>query len=117
MRNLTIQSEKFKAPDIRKIKDTFHSTIGLVYSEDPPEKIVLSFAPVQGKYIKSLPLHSSQKIIVDSENEFRIQLFVSPNFELIQLILKHSEFVRVLKPEWLVEEIKSRLQKALNQYL
>ena len=39
-----------------------------------PQKIVLSFDPFQGQYIKSLPLHKSQTVLVDNVEEFRIKI-------------------------------------------
>ena len=39
-----------------------------------------------------------------------------PNYELEEQILKHGERVKVIEPQWLREEIKSRLQKAIHYY-
>lgn len=90
----------------------FNHTIGLVYSNNNPETIVLSFTPTQGMYIKTLPLHSSQKVVVDNEQECRVAIHVVPNYELTQQILKHGATVTVLEPRWLVKEIKEILKRS-----
>lgn len=114
--NLEIKPETFKPNKKLNPTDIFSQTIGLVYSDNKAQTIILSFTPTQGKYIKTLPLHSSQKILIDDENECRISLSVVPNYELTQQILKHGDTVKVIKPEWLVEEIKGNLKRTIGNY-
>ena len=71
---------------------------------------------MQGKYIKTLPLHKSQKVLVDNEKECRIALRVVPNYELTQEILMHGDTVRVLEPAWLAEKIQQILKRTLEKY-
>ena len=61
-------------------------------------------------------MHTSQRVITDDENEYRIALEVIPNYELIQQILKYGDTVKVVEPEWLVDEIKAILTRSLDQY-
>jgi predicted DNA-binding transcriptional regulator YafY len=89
--------------------------IGL-YSENELEQVILSYQPFQGKYIKSQPLHPSQKILIDNDAELRIELRVCPNFELEEQILKQGERVTVLKPEWLRESVKNRILSSIKNY-
>ncbi len=96
--------------------ELFNQVIGLVYSANTVQKVILSFTSAQGYYIKTLPLHSSQKIIIDNEKECRISLEVAPNYELTQQILKHGDTVKVLEPEWLAAEIKDTLKRTLEKY-
>ena len=80
------------------------------------EEVILSYDPFQGNYIKSQPLHASQRILVDDQNELRISIRVIPNYELEEQILKQGERVKVLEPKWLREGIKERLKQALDGY-
>ena len=113
---LNVQTKTFTADKKLKPLEMFEKTIGVVYSLNEQEKVVLSFTPTQGKYIKTLPLHSSQQILVDNENELRISLDIIPNYELNQKILMHGNTVKVIEPEWLVEEIKENLKNTLEKY-
>jgi predicted DNA-binding transcriptional regulator YafY len=81
-----------------------------------PEEIVLSFKPTYGNYIKTLPLHPSQKIILENKNELRVSLylFITPDF--ITELLSHGSRVKVLSPSFLVEELKNRLKENMAQY-
>lgn len=113
---LKVVTETFVPNPLLNPAALFEQTIGLVFSGNTVQEVVLSFTPVQGKYVKTLPWHKSQKILVDNDRECRISLQVIPNLELTQEILKHGMSVKVLKPDWLVEEIRMQLQDALDQY-
>lgn len=114
--NLEIKTDTFKPDKKLNPIEMFNQTIGLVYSENVAQTIVLSFTPTQGKYIKTLPLHSSQKILIDDEQECRVSLEVVPNYELTQQILKHGETVNVIEPQWLKDEIMNILKRTLEKY-
>jgi predicted DNA-binding transcriptional regulator YafY len=102
-------------PQVKNPKKLFYNVIGL-YSENELEKVVLSYQPFQGKYIKSQPLHTSQKILIDDAKELRIELTVCPNYELEEQILKQGERVQVIEPAWLREHIKKRIELARLNY-
>ena len=114
---LEVKAETFKVEEKLNPIEMFDKTIGLVYSLNTSQNVILSFTPTQGKYIKTLPLHTSQKILIDNEIEFRISITVIPNYELTQLILKHGDTVKVIEPEWLVDEIRGKLKQTLEKYL
>lgn len=113
--DLEVLSESFK-PKMKRPKEMFDNIIGLVYEAEKVEEVILSYDPFQGKYIKTQPLHSSQKILVDDDNELRISIRVIPNYELEEQILKQGERVNVLEPEWLREVVKRRIREALENY-
>jgi len=113
--NLEILAKSFK-PKLKRPKELFDHVIGLVYEREKVEEIVLSYDAFQGNYIKSQPLHASQRILVDDENELRIAIRVIPNYELEEQILKQGERVKVIEPQWLRDEVKRRLTAALEGY-
>jgi len=115
--NLAITSKRFSFPGIFNINDHYRHCFGIISPNDvKPQKIILSFEPHQGNYIKSLPFHESQVIIRDDDDEFRIELTLFITHDLIMELLSFGENVKVLKPASLVRELKSSYQNALNQY-
>jgi len=114
--NLTVKPDTFTPNADMNPLDSFQHIIGLTYSLGKRAKVVLSFTPTQGQYIKSLPLHSSQKELINNEEEYRIELDIIPNFEFQQQILLHGDTVRVLAPESLVAEIKGRIDSMQKRY-
>ena len=79
-------------------------------------KIILSFNAFQGKYIKSLPLHHTQQIIVDNEDELQINLELFLTHDFIMELLSYGDDMKVLQPAKLIKVIKSIQEKASQQY-
>jgi predicted DNA-binding transcriptional regulator YafY len=98
------------------IADHYKHIFGITCLDEAPQTVVLSFTPQQGNYVKSLPLHPSQKIVVDSEAELRISLKVIINFELRKEILSYGPSVEVLEPSSLRQDVEKTLQETLNKY-
>ncbi|WP_157807149.1 helix-turn-helix transcriptional regulator [Algoriphagus formosus] len=112
--HLTITSKKFEKPDGLNLKDYYQNVFGILNdSSIPVETIKLQFSKEQGHYIKSLPIHSSQKVIQDDENGLIIELRLKINHELISEILSYGDQVRVLEPEG----IRKRCEGILNDIL
>ncbi len=115
--DLEITKKKFAVPQGFSASDYFKHTFDVETSNDgKPEEIVLSFTPTKGKYIKTLPLHESQEVLIDDNNEFRVRLNVYVSYAFKQEILSHGNEVKVIKPKGLVSELKKELESALKQY-
>lgn len=114
--NLEVKEETFKPETKIDPIELFENTVGLSYSYNELEEVVLSFTPLQAKYVKSLPLHKSQEIIEENEKEVQVKLRIIPNFEFKQKVMMLGETVKVLEPKWLVDDIKKSLTTALMNY-
>lgn len=114
--NLEISDKTFAPVKDFDAATLFNNTIGLTYSLNQLEEIILSFTPLQGKYIKTLPLHQSQEIVIEDENELQIKIKIIPNYEFVQRILMLGSNVKVLQPQWLVADVKWQLKESLKQY-
>jgi len=114
--NVKVMNVTFKRnPDLHP-EDNFERIIGLNYSNGKTEKVLLKFTKEQGQYIKTLPLHHSQEVFKEDENATWIQLTLIPNFELKQKILFYTPYVKVVKPEWLRDEVVQDLKKGILNY-
>jgi len=78
--------------------------------------VVLSFDPYQGKYMKTQKLHSSQKILIDNETEFRVQLKVYIAFDLVKELLSYGSDLKVIEPLSLINQIKEAHKAAFERY-
>lgn len=115
--NLDITPRSFKRPKDLNVSEKYKNSYGVIAPfEGEPEDVILQFSPFQGKYIKSNPLHNSQKIIKDTEKELRIGLCLYPTHDFIMELLSLGSSVKVLKPKSLVEDIKKRHLQAVEIY-
>jgi predicted DNA-binding transcriptional regulator YafY len=85
------------------------------YQTDEVE-VQLLFSAKQSPYIKTKPIHETQKHY-EVEEGLLVKIKVIPNFELEQLILSFGDGVKVVSPIHLKEKIFSRIQNSLNHYL
>ena len=105
--DLEISNKKFKIPKDFNVNEYFQYCFGIVSpNSDEPEDIILSFDSIQGKYIKSLPFHDSQKILIDNEDELRIQLKLFITYDFYMELLSHGNNVKVLQPQSLIDDLK-----------
>jgi len=115
--NLEITNQHFVFPEDFNIEENYRYCFGIISPGDQePQEIILSFEPVQGKYIKSLPLHESQQILIDNEHELRVKLILFITYDLVKELLSYGEYIKVLQPESLAKELKMIHKNALNHY-
>jgi len=115
--DLEISKRTFSYPESFNVKEYYRNSFGIIRSGDQPvEEIILSFTHDQGKYIKSLPLHDSQQILVDNEKELRISLRLCITFDFVMEILSYGRDVKVIQPSHMVQEIVSAMSDALKLY-
>lgn len=115
---LIITQKRFSLPEGFSVSEYFKHCFGIIKpNNEKPEDVILSFDTFQGRYIKSMPLHESQVIVQDNEDELRIKLNIYVTHDFIMELLSYGDTVRVLQPLSLVSEIKSEINSALSQYM
>jgi len=116
--DLSISKKTFKYPKDYNVEESYKYCFGIISPDIgiEPEEIILSFTHFQGKYIKSLPLHETQQIILDTQNELQIKLQMCTTLDFIIELLSLGVNMKVLKPKSLANKIKTEHQKAYKQY-
>nr|WP_315140353.1 WYL domain-containing protein [uncultured Flavobacterium sp.] len=115
--NMEIKNVLFEFPLNFNAEDMFRHSFGIMSEDEKtPQKIILSFSFEQGKYIKSLPLHHSQKELINNEEEYRIELFLQPTYDFVMELLSIGAAVKVVEPESLKKEMIKKLEATLNRY-
>jgi len=114
--NLEITRTSFTPPEGYNPETAFKYCFGIEGNASKPDRVVLSFTVEQGKYIESLPLHSSQKELINNEKEYRIELYVHPTYDFVMELMSLGNQVKVLEPESLRNQIVKGLKEALGNY-
>lgn len=99
-------------------KKHYENTIGVTVLNE--EQLVISklkFDRSNAPYVRTKPLHHSQRIVESFDNgSIIIELKVDLNYEFERLILGFGESVEVLEPRILKRRISYKLKKALEKY-
>ena len=107
----------YQIPEDINPDNFFDDSFGIFQLQNSESELVeLSFSPLKGKFIKSVPLHKSQKVLVDNETELRIQLQLQITHDFLMEILSHGSDVVVLKPSSLAGRIKNELEQSIKYY-
>jgi len=110
--------KSFKKTEKERITALFRNVVGIHASfDDQVEEITLSCHPYLGNLLKSLPLHPSQKVELETETETIISLKVVVNYELKQRLLMMADQSKIISPEWLKDNMKQLVSKALENII
>lgn len=115
--NITIlENERFKRDDTIDVNELFKDSYGIWQQTDiPVEDIELSYDALDGKFLKSLPLHHSQRILCDTEEEFRITLRLRITNDFVMELLSRSRSLTVIRPLHLRERVRKVYEEALRR--
>ena len=115
---MAITEQAFKLPKGFSAEKYYENTVGIFVNDElSPVKVKLKAYGSQIEYLRSLPLHKSQRETASKYGEFCVfeyKLCLTP--ELSSQILAMGENVEVLEPIELRKEIMSRLNDCLNRY-
>ena len=116
---MAITAQSFELPENFNAEKYYESTVGIFVNDElSPVKVKLKAYGSQIEYLRSLPLHKSQRETASKYGEFCVfeyKLCLTP--ELSSQILAMGENVEVLEPIELREEIKRRLEENLTHYI
>ena len=95
----------------------FKNAIGVTTSlKAKPQTVVFKASPKHAPYIRTKPLHWSQKTLKQTSSGTTFSIDVVHNFELERDLLSFGNGVTVLSPPKLQRTIKSRLAEGLEAY-
>ena len=105
--SMKVTDERFEKDELFDAKEYFKYAFGTrVEKNNPPQRILLKVADCQRDYLRTLPLHASQREI-ETKDEYSIfELHVALTIELTMQILYYGSRVEVLEPAELREEIE-----------
>lgn len=109
-------NNKYKE-DTTDWEEFFEDMIGVSKGKDEqPEEVKLVFSKEQAPYIKTKPLHSTQKTRLLEDGLLEIRISIVVNYELEMRILSYGEKVKVISPHNLVLKIKERIKQQFQNY-
>ncbi|WP_209391405.1 YafY family protein [Chryseobacterium sp. RR2-3-20] len=111
---LAISRSTFKKQEV-DIDALFVNSFGIISTVgEEPTTITISFEPWQGMFVKSLPIHHTQKILTDTNEQLKIELTLVPTYDFYQELLTHAERILSIEPKSVREEYVNFLQKGID---
>ncbi len=113
--SIYITEQSFSLPDDFDAQEFFSSCFGIIVEPDKKiETVRLIVYGNQYKYIRSLPLHHSQKEIkTDKEMDFKIfEYQLRPSFDFVKEILSYGDEIEVESPSWLRDVVANITRNA-----
>ena len=113
-----VLDETFKYPEDFNAENFFEGTLGVsLYEKVKIETIRIRVEYPHAHYVKTLPIHPSQKLIVDENGEYaEFDITVRPTEEVFMEMLRGGALIEVLSPDYVVEQMKGWVNDLYNVY-
>ena len=108
--------ETFQFPENFDTEAFFRDCYGVLSTDDKAQRIVIrAYAPYMN-YVRTLPLHHSQKEIKSTAQYADFEYHLKPTFDFRQELLAQGHDVEILHPAPFRDEMKAMLEKMLSRY-
>lgn len=115
--SMEMTNESFKLPENFNAEEYFSTAYGIVIGYDmKPERIVIRANEDHKHYLKSLPLHHSQRLIEDSGEYADFELYLSPTYDFVMKLLHYGAMIEVISPVSLRKTMKGWISDMYNLY-
>ena len=111
--NLTITDTRFKsAIDIDTIYSYYEHSFAM-FTDANKERVTLKFDLTDGNYIKSYPIHRSQKIeLNDEKNAYIVSLEIKITLDLVMELMSRAWSIEIIEPQSLRQRLQNIFQDA-----
>lgn len=112
MKDVKISDNLFKLPEDFSADDYFSRYFGVIVTDGKAENIQLKTSDTRAKYLRSLPLHHSQKEI--AANLFELHLV--PTDDFINAVRAMETEVEIVSPDWLRKRLLQDAKDLVKKY-
>ena len=106
--------QKYKIPNDFDAEFYFKNIYGVSELEGTPELVKISLDAYQANFLRTLPLHPSQKEEEIHKEYSVFSFFLYPNYEFKQELYKYGSDLEVLEPQWLRDEFHQNAKDTLE---
>lgn len=118
MQSVEVTDERFKMPENFHPADYLAGAFGVsVYADIKPCTIRIRAYGETVQYLRTLPLHASQREVETESDSSVFAYFVAPTHEFYRAVLAHHRNVEILSPEAVQDELEKYLFETLDRYL
>lgn len=112
-----ISNTRFVLPNDFNAKDYFAEFFGIVLDESVPlQTIILRADKYHQNYMRTLPLHPTQREIFACDDYADFELKLRPTYDFYMKLMSFGNMIKVLEPKNLQEEICKWLENTIEMY-
>jgi hypothetical protein len=115
MKDVQLSDESFVYPGKMSVDEYFNDCYGIIFNPEDAgvEHIRLKVTDKNNKrqYLRTLPLHHSQKEIEKHGDYSIFEVTVYPTYDFIHELLSHGNELEVLEPQWVRKECKTYIDE------
>ena len=109
--------DTFKLPKDFSASEYFFNYYGIVADENiEPQRIIIRAYHDHIPYLKSLPLHRSQKLLEDNGEYADFEFFLAPTYDFIMRLLHVGAMIEVISPASLRKTMKEWISDMYDLY-
>lgn len=116
VKSMEVTGKKFKMKSGFDVDELFATSFGIYLPEGKGQTITFRCSEREAKFLRDLPLHSSQEEVRKEGDSVIFSIFVCPDKNLIMEICKLGSRIEVLSPAQVRDAVREELAKALAQY-
>lgn len=114
---IELLQEKFTINTDFDAETFFGECFGIVVGDGTKaERIVIRAYGLEPHYLRDLPIHHSQREIESTDDYTDFELYMRPTSDFKANLMSRGEWLQVISPEWLAEDMQNWLQAAINRY-
>ena len=100
------------------INEYFRGCCGIIHSDAEPVKVVIKAYYGGSDYLRTLPLHESQRELVDRKDDEAsyFELKVCPTYDLYQSLLAQADQIEVVEPESVRKQMRNFAKNLMSYY-
>lgn len=114
IKDIEITDRKFEFPKNYDFQKVFNQNFGVI-KEDAFE-VEVEFSGWAARYVSERIWSPDQKIVKNKGGKIRLIFTASSESELMGWILNYAEEARVIKPDWLVDDVKNTINEMADVY-
>ena len=116
IKSVSLSDIKFKFKKEQSAETLFYDYYGIIQYPVEKERVVIKVTCEHGMYIKTLPLHHSQKLIHQDDDYMTFELYLKPCYDFVQELLSCGSELEVITPKSLKEEVNKYVVEMYEIY-
>lgn len=116
MRSVVLTGETFRMPDDFSPQEYFSEYFGVLTDETPLARIVIRAYGRTADYLRTLPLHDSQREVGGTADHADFELHLRPTGDFVGQLLAHGPDIEVISPDDLRQLLHSKAEAITARY-